>query len=52
MEGSYGGTSDMSDVSIAKFAIYTITVPAGAEAGSYELKVTGWMLPKTIPPSG
>lgn len=35
------GTSDMSDVSIAKFAIYTITVPAGAEAGSYELKVTG-----------
>lgn len=35
------GTSDMSDVSIAKFAIYTIIVPAGAEAGSYELKVTG-----------
>lgn len=35
------GTSDMSDVSIAKFAIYTITVPAGAEAGSYELKATG-----------
>ena len=34
-------SGDMEDYSISKFAIYTITVPAGTEAGSYELKVTG-----------
>lgn len=34
-------SGDMEDYSISKFAIYTITVPAGTEAGNYELKVTG-----------
>lgn len=34
-------SGDMEDYPISKFAIYTITVPAGTEAGNYELKVTG-----------
>ena len=34
-------TADMTDTTISKFAIYTITVPAGTEAGDYELKVIG-----------
>ena len=34
-------SGDMEDYSISKFAIYTITVPDGTEAGNYELKVTG-----------
>lgn len=34
-------TADMTDTTISRFAIYTITVPAGTEAGDYELKVIG-----------
>lgn len=34
-------TADVTDTTISKFAIYTITVPAGTEAGDYELKVIG-----------
>lgn len=34
-------TTDVTDTTISKFAIYTITVPAGTEAGDYELKVIG-----------
>lgn len=39
-EGLLGWLSnDMEDYSISKFAIFTINVPAGTAAGSYEIKV-------------